>query len=572
MVMLPDYPDRVIAEHWKRVDRAAFVGTFVLIAAGACWLLGSMESDSSGLVRFAPVVLMFTAALLMPDLADFGAQQRTRVSTACSFFWIPLLAFFEVQRSSGAEILPLAVVLASTTSLWLTSWRVLGVSVESRRWRGLTTLAGLGVAIPIVSSLGSYSSFAIVVIPGIASVAPDVLSRDDGHESRSEFATRLDESERRLLEIQSGGMRLQQSSSLLKTAREEGWKDPARGLALIGEAEREFRRILAISEDLEEIRSDSEESVRSSEEVTGSPGDPRRLFDLAVQEFENGSLRESEQNFRLAKSKALEIRSHWKDASEAIANAERSIESQEGHLVDALKETIAAAKKAMREEEPKRALAIVSEIPSQMGGIEELMEKATKSIEEAENSLIALENGISEGTSNRIEEAKEALRKGDPSLAIGLAEGISREQRNTSSAMSTVQRSLRQRQEIEARIPSGERGEDWLGRLDSVEKKASAGEWVSAAESLAKLTLELESFDTEREEAREMLEFLQNDWTTLRKKLDSSGIGAEDSDRIASEKALSDANSHLEEGNIAECLASLGSADSSIENLRRRAL
>ena len=570
MVMLPDYPDRVIAEHGQRVERAAFVGTFVLIAAGACWLLGSMESDSSRLVRFAPVALMFTVALLMPDLAEFGPLQRTRVSTACSFFWIPMLAFLEVQRSSGAEILPLVVVLATTASLWLTSWRILGVSVESRRWRGLTTLAGLGQAIPIVSSLGNYSSLAVVVLPGISSVVPDFLSRDGGHESRREFSTLLDESERRLLDIQSGGMRLQQSSSLLKTAREEGWRDPARGLALIGEAEREFQRILAISEDLDDIRSDSEESVRRAEEVTGSPGEPRRLFDLAVQEFENGSLRESEQNFRLAKSKALGIQSHWKDAYEAVANAERSIESQEGHLVDSLKETIATPKKAMREEDPKRALAIVSEIPSQMGGIEELMEKATQSIEEAENSLIALEEGISENTFNRVEEAKEALRTGDPSLAIGLAEGISREQRSISSAMSTVQRSLRQRQEIESRIPSGERGEDWIVRLDSVESKASAGEWVSAAESLAKLTLELESFDSEREEAQEMLEFLQNDWVKLRKKLDSSGIGAEDSDRIASEKALSDANSHLEEGKISECLDSLGSADSSIEALRRR--
>ena len=62
MVMLPDYPDRVIAEHGQRVERAAFVGTFVLIAAGACWLLGSMESDSSRLVRFAPVALMFCRA------------------------------------------------------------------------------------------------------------------------------------------------------------------------------------------------------------------------------------------------------------------------------------------------------------------------------------------------------------------------------------------------------------------------------------------------------------------------------------------------------------------------------
>ena len=86
--------------------------------------------------------------------------------------------------------------------------------------------------------------------------------------------------------------------------------------------------------------------MRRAEEVTGSPGEPRRLFDLAVQEFENGSLRESEQNFRLAKSKALGIQSHWKDASEAVANAvkhaEGSIQEVEA-IPDDLKEVYRTA-------------------------------------------------------------------------------------------------------------------------------------------------------------------------------------------------------------------------------------
>ena len=64
------------------------------------------------------------------------------------------------------------------------------------------------------------------------------------------------------------------------------------------------------AEDLEDIRRDSEESVNLAEGVTGTTGEPRRLFDLAVQEFENGSLRESEQNFRLAKTKAQAIQTH----------------------------------------------------------------------------------------------------------------------------------------------------------------------------------------------------------------------------------------------------------------------
>ena len=79
MVMLPDYPDRVIAEHRARVDRASLFATFALIAAGALWLLGSIQSDSSRLIRFGPVVLMFTTALLMPDIANFGPIQLSLI-------------------------------------------------------------------------------------------------------------------------------------------------------------------------------------------------------------------------------------------------------------------------------------------------------------------------------------------------------------------------------------------------------------------------------------------------------------------------------------------------------------
>ena len=68
-----------------------------------------------------------------------------------------------------------------------------------------------------------------------------------------------------------------------------------------------------------------------------------------------------------------------------------------------------------------------------------------------------------------------------------------------------------------------------------------------------------------------MLEFLENDWRELRKRLDSSGIEPKDPDRVASEKALAEANSLLGVGKISECLDSLGKADSAIEILRRRA-
>ena len=568
--MLPDYPDRVISEHRNRVERTALLASLLLIAVGAWWLLGSMQSDSNLLLRFGPVVLMFSAAMLMSDLAEFGPIQRTRVSTVCSVAWVPILAFMEFERSNGSEILPIVAMLVVVASLWLVSWRILGASVNSRRWRGLGTLFGLGLALPIVLSLSSPSSLVVVLLPALVSITPDLFSRDGLQKQRSEFSSSLNKSEARLLSIQSEGVKVQQSASLLKTAREMGRGDPVRGMELIQDAEREFERILAITADLTEIRSDVEKSVISAEEVTGSPGEPRRLLESAIEEFANGSLREAEQDFRLAKSKAMEIEAHWTDAAEAIENAESAIGQEEGHLVRGLKETIRAAKKAMKEENPQRALAIVSEIPSQMGGIGGLMDKAKQAIEEAEQSLDSLEGSMPERSSTRIFEAKEALKSGDPSLAIGLAEGISREQKSISGAMSMVQRSLRQRKLIEERLPSGDGADYWKRNLDSIEDKASRGEWISAAEDLAKLTFDLESFEAERAEAREMLDFLSEDWQDLRKRLDSSGIGPDDSSRIASEKALAQAEAALEMGNLESCLSSMGSADSAIEALRRR--
>ena len=82
--MLPDYPDRVIAEHRRRVETAALAGTLLLVVAGAWWLLGSMDSESDSLLRLGPVVLMFSAANISavdPSLALIAALHPASIST-----------------------------------------------------------------------------------------------------------------------------------------------------------------------------------------------------------------------------------------------------------------------------------------------------------------------------------------------------------------------------------------------------------------------------------------------------------------------------------------------------------
>ena len=98
---------------------------------------------------------------------------------------------------------------------------------------------------------------------------------------------------------------------------------------------------------------------------------------------------------------------------------------------------------------------------------------------------------------------------------------------------------------------------------------ADAGKWIEAAESLSVLAEELDDFHSRVEEAREMLEFLDGDWRKLRKRLESSGYGADNKDRISTEGYLAAAERALSEGQIDDCLESLGEADSSMEVLRR---
>jgi len=571
MLMLPDYPDRVISEHRLRVERASLIATFTLIAAGAWWLLGSLQSDSGILIRFGPVALMFSAAFLVPELVEFGPSQRFRISTCCNVLWPPLLAITEVQRQLGSELLPLMILALVVITFWILTRRVLSVSLRSRRWRGLTSIVGLGLAIPIVSYSNELLSWGIVAIPPLATIAPDLLAKDQLHGNRQSFQARLRDSEKRLLEIQSNNPGMQQPASLIKIAREQGWEDPESGLRLLSEANREADRIIALREDLEAIRADSEKSIENAERVTGASGKARTLYDLAVRESEQGSIRDAEELFRSAKSKASAIESFWLSASDAIEEAEGLIGGDSGHLVDGVREILSAAKKAMEEEDPENALAIVSTIPRQMESVANLLEAASRSIEEAEHTLSALDGSAPEGYSERLEEAKQALQAGDASLAKGLADGISREHRNTSEATNSVQRALRHRKQIEDRFPIGGGRKDWEENLDQISSLASLGDWTGAADSLAQLTSELDIFESNRNDAQELLDFLQGEWIEVRKRLDSAGIGPDDPSRMTVEKSLALSEEAISEGNIQACLDSLGTADTALESLRRRA-
>ena len=567
MVMLPDYPSRVVAKHRTRVDRVSLLFQILLILFGAWWLFSSFGSGSSPLYRYVPVLILFSSALLLQDLVEFGPTERMRISTACCISWPFLLAIAAVNRDEGNVIAVLTLGLVSAI-LYSTSRSMLGSDVKTRRWRGLITTIGFTLAIPIVLE-SNLTSLLIMTFAASFTTVPILFTKDGLEEERQDFSERLKDAERHILGLQSGNTLMQQPNSLLKMAREQGWKNPERGTELISEAKREATRIASFVSDVEEIREQSEISVNKAEKVAGFPGRPRKIFEDALTELENGSLRASESRFREAKSKAEMIESNWQNAIEAIDEAEKAISDSQGHLVQGLRSTLNEAKKAMEDEDPQYALAIVSEIPSQMDDVEDLMSRARDSLEEAKSEVSSYDSVSIDDLNKRLEDANEALDSGNASLAIGLSEGVTRSIRKESEAKATVQRSLRQVKSIEDRIPSGDSGSEWSRRLIEAKSSADAGKWIESAESLSALAGELDDFHSRVEEAREMLEFLSGDWRKLRKRLESSGHGADNKDRISTEGYLAAAERALSEGEIDDCLKSLGDADSSMEALRR---
>ncbi|RJU85817.1 MAG: hypothetical protein DWB89_04885 [Candidatus Poseidoniales archaeon] len=541
----------------------------MLISLGAGWIFSSFGSETSYLERFGPGAILFSWALMMPDLVEFGPIQRTRISTACCVAWPPILAFAEVNRNDEGNPLAVILLVLVSVALFSSSRYILRSDVNSRRWRGLMTTFGFGLALPIVLTIPKAESLLIVGIPALLTTIPLLLTKDGLEGQRRVFSERLKFAESRILGLQSGNSLLQQPNSLLKTAREEGWKNPERGINLISDAEMEADRILSFLSDIEEVKAQSIASVERAEAITGIPGRARSIFDNALTEMGNGSLRVAENKLREAKSLAEKIESHWQEAQDAIEEAEKSISMGDGHLVSGLISTLDEAKKAMAEENPEYALSIVSEIPSQMGDVEGLMQRARKSLDDAESEISSSDSESIVELQQRLDEADEALEGGNPSLAIGLSDGVIRSLREEADAKTSVQRALRQRKSIEDEIPLGDTGSDWRERLDRVKSLAESGNWVEANDFMQALTTELDSQSSRKSEAREMLDFLLDDWSKLRNRLDSSGVSANNELRIETERALSASEKSLSDGSIDSCLELLGKADSAMEALRR---
>jgi hypothetical protein len=582
MILLPDYPDKVILAHRIRVERLALFGTLTLIGTGAWWLLPAMDGSAELLSRMGPVVVMFTAALLLVDLIEYGPVQRSRIGTAANVAWPAVLVFTGIAVGNlggdlgeylgkSDSLIAILIMFSIALVLWQVSNRLLGSSLNVRRYRGLTSLGALALSTALIFSLAApIELFAIILFTVSATMVPDLMTKDEDHATRKKFGTALDAAESKLLVLRGQGISLEQASSILKTAREEGWSNPERGLEMIEDALIDAEKIQAIALDLDDIRKDSLAAVERAEAITVEAASPRKAFKLGDREAQHGALREAELMYRRAKNRSAVIIEHWQDALDAIGEADAAIGSESGQQLDNVRSILYSAREALADENPTEAINITSSIQGHLDSLTATASEAEQAILDAQNAISGAAGNIPIFTIDRLEEAQSAMAAGDTALAKGLASSIIRDIRETSGAMQEVQRALRQRKQLQTRFPKGVAGEIWLARLAEVSEAAENEKWPIANEKLHSLSTDLQAYEIEIKEAKELYSFVMDEWKEMRRRLDSSNIKADDEMRTSAESAVVTSTKALDSGDVQSTLKALGKADELIENLRRR--
>jgi hypothetical protein len=571
VILLPDYPDRVIREHRVRVERIALSVTFLLIFSASWWLFSGLFGSPELLSRLGPISLIFISSLVVIDLIDYGLIQKSRIGVIANICYPTLLALSISNIEFNDVLISGSIYFLMAVFLWFVAKKNLSITHSSRRWRGLTSIFGLAFSASVMYSISSEIQIYMIVFTCILiTMIPDLISKDENHKSRKDFIKKLDLVEEQVLLLRSQGISLEQASSILKKAREDCWNEPERGLTVILLAEEEIERVKALANDLDDIKQETHLFVKKAESIAPGVHGPRKAFESGQKESDFGSLREAEILFRLSKKRSEIIIQHWQNAIDEIASAEELISFVKGIKLDSINSIIDSAKEALESENPVEAIKIASSVPGHLESLESMTTEAKEAIIEAEKAIQEVEGSFSVSTKERLVESKVALESGNSSLAKGLATSILRDINKMSESMQNVQRGLRQRKKLTAVFPSGKSGDEWRNQLEDIETKVNLEQWVEASELLELLTKNLQKYEKSKSEAQELYSFVESEWIDLRKKLDSSNIKVNDSMRMNAESKLSESKKLLEEGDIDSTLSTLGKTDEIMENLRRR--
>ena len=585
MVTWADADAAVEAERSRRIKRVENMTlitalTLLLCAIWLAWpsLRSLINGDGVVLTSFGAPLVLLIWGIFIQDLTLDDATARARAASASTVAWPLLLCL-------GA--LGLDQTIAATTA---GSLLIMFAGVTCRQWSHRTMRGHFGVLRyrAILTGIGSLSAIALTLSNGgsfttlpvgfaglvcVFAIVDTVYSwtvGDDQKVERKAFRMRLDQLESRLLELKAQGAAVAQAASLLTTAKEEGHLDPVYGMRLLDESEEDMDRALSFADDVEIIRQDALVSVDQAEAIAPTVKRPRKAYEMGEREVKLGSLREGEQLYRQAKKRASEVIAWWAKAESVILEATRALDGKHGSGVAHLRELLSDAKEKLAKEQPKEAYEFAVVIPSQLEADDDALERAKASIEEAKRTVAQSDGLNTSEMEARLDQATNALSSGNASQAIGLADGVVRTVERERAAMDDVLRALKQKKKLRARYTDRDDREAWDAKLADIVQAADDKSWSHAGMLLEQMTSALDREGHAMEEARELYDFVSQQWGVLRNQCEAASIKAVDDDRRACEEAIAGAEESLGIARIEEALEFLGSADAAMERLRRR--
>lgn len=565
----------------KRVENATLVSALTLLLC-AVWLAWpSIRSLSNGdgvvLASFGAPLLVLIWGIFVQDLTLDDGAARSRVASATSVAW-PLLLCLGALGFEGdaAAMAGSGLVLLSGVMCRRLSHRTMRGNFGVLRYRAILTGIGTLSALALTLTAGeTLSEPPMMLALGVCAVAlADTAYTwtvgDDQKAERKRFRQRLDRLETRLLELKAQGAAVAQAASLLTTAKEEGHLDPDYGMRLLDESEEDMERALSFADDVEIIRQDALTAVEEAESIAPTVKRPRKAYEMGEREVKLGSLREGEQLYRQAKKRASETITWWAKAEKAILEATRALDGKDGAGANQLREVLSEAKAELAREQPKQAYEIAIVILPQLDADADAIGRAEQSVEEAVRSVAQSDGLDTSEMEARLEQASEALASGNASQAIGLADGVVRTLERERAAMDDVLRALKQKKKLKQRYEGRDDKDRWEAMLSDVVAAADDRIWSHAAMLLEQMTTALDRDGHALEEAKELYDFVAQQWAVLRNQCEAAHIKATDDDRRAVEEAVAKAEAHLDVARLEEALDALGVADGAMERLRRR--
>ncbi|MEC7228747.1 MAG: hypothetical protein VXV95_01705 [Candidatus Thermoplasmatota archaeon] len=564
------------------LERLVTASTLIILL-GSIWLVwpnlsAAAKGESGLLTGLGMPILILIWGLLVQDIGTTNPISRTRIGASSTIAW-PVLLIISAQNLdaySEADVAGPILVIIAGSACFAYSKSVLIGGLDVQRFRALMTGVGFIAAfsifvgnIPTPYGLSWLSCVTVLAISACSAVYIWIAG-DEQKDLRKQFRKRLDSIESRILILKSENAAIDQASSLVMTAQQEGHVDPELGMRLLDDAEEDIKRSLSLAGDVQVVKEDAKSSVDKAEHIAPLTKRARKSYDMGVREIELGSLREGELLFRQAKKRAAEIIEWWEKAENAIAEASRMLGGKSGESINHLHEMLSDAKQKLANESPKKAFEYAFTIPAQLSAGDEALDRAAEAIKEAERQLVQSDGLDTHELAARIENAITALESGNAGQAVGLADGVTRTIKAEREAMDDTRRALRQKKKLVKQFESRQDKADWEEKLAAIEQAADDKQWTHAAALLDRMTTELDKFGKESQEAKELLEFLVDEWRILRNQLEAVMIKVDDQERSDCEALVSKAQEALDSANIEACLNHLAEADNLMEKLRRR--